>query len=275
MSSLSKITKELLASYNLFPKKRLGQHFLVDPMVLERIIEAAELNKDDVVLEIGTGLGILTAELAKRAKKVVSVDVDQDMIDISRQVLKDFDNVELIRADVLKYLDRRGVLQYAPKKIIGNLPYYITAPIIEKIFCLPKGDDDHPRLLRAVLMLQKEVAQRMAANPGSKQYGSFSVFVQFHAEVELLSLVSKSSFIPWPEVSSAIVVLSPHKTPRYKVKDEKLFFDIVHKAFQQRRKKLRNSLKDFKLENAGVDLNKRPEQLSIEDFAALANSGPA
>ncbi|MFH1617854.1 MAG: rRNA adenine dimethyltransferase family protein, partial [Candidatus Margulisiibacteriota bacterium] len=122
-----------------------------------------------------------------------------------------------------------------------------------------------------VLMLQKEVAQRMAANPGSKQYGSFSVFVQFHAEVELFSLVSKSSFIPWPEVSSAIVVLSPHKTPRYKVKDEKLFFDIVHKAFQQRRKKLRNSLKDFKLENAGVDLNKRPEQLSIEDFAALSN----
>ncbi|MFH1617181.1 MAG: rRNA adenine N(6)-methyltransferase family protein, partial [Candidatus Margulisiibacteriota bacterium] len=153
---------------------------------MERIIEAAELNKDDVVLEIGTGLGILTAELAKRAKKVVSVDVDQDMIDISRQVLKDFDNVELVKADFLKWKD-------APRrvftKIIGNLPYYITAPIVEKIF----GLQDKPEI--AVLMLQKEVAQRMAANPGSKQYGSFSVFVQFHAEVELFSLVSKSSFI--------------------------------------------------------------------------------
>jgi len=260
--TLAQITKELLATYGRFPRKRLGQHFLVDPQVLERIIRAAELSKDDLVIEIGSGLGVVTSELANHVYHLIAIEIDQELLRISKEVLKNFKNISFVPKDILK-ADLGKLILGRKYKVIGNLPYYITAPIIEKIIQI----DDKPEI--AVLMVQKEVAERMAAAPGSKKYGSFSIFVQFHADVSLNSFVSKSSFYPWPEVGSAIVVLRPYKSPRYKVKNEKRFFDIVHAAFQQRRKKIRNSLKGYNLENSGIDLNRRPETLSIDDFVKL------
>ena len=262
--TLSQITKELLASYGRYPRKRLGQHFLIDPKVLERVIDAAELTKDDLVIEIGSGLGVVTAELAKHVHHVIAVEVDKELLKISKDVLNPYQNISFVPKDFLK-TDLHELALGRKYKIIGNLPYYITAPITEKIL----EAKDRPEL--AVLMVQKEVAERMAAAPGSKKYGSFSIFVQYHAETRLNSLVSKSSFYPWPEVSSAIVVLKPYKTPKYKVKNEKLFFDIMHAAFQQRRKKLKNSLKNFSIKSTKIDLSLRPESLSIQEFVELTN----
>lgn len=262
--TLAQITKELLLVHGRFPRKRLGQHFLVDPQVLKRIINAGELSKDDLVIEIGSGLGVVTSELAKHVYHLIAVEIDKELLSISKEVLKPFDNISFVSKDILK-ADLQKLIMGRRYKIIGNLPYYITAPIVEKILTI----EDRPEL--AVIMVQKEVAERMAASPGTKKYGSFSVFVQYHAEVSINSFVSKSSFYPWPEVGSALVVLKPHKTPKYKVKDEERFFDIVHAAFQQRRKKIRNPLKEYNLEDAGIDLNRRAETLSIEEFVKLSN----
>lgn len=262
--TLAQITKELLASYNRYPRKRLGQHFLIDPKVLQRIINAAALDKDDLVVEIGSGLGVVTSELAKLAYHVIAIEIDKELVRISKDVLKTFNNISFVSKDILK-TDLQKLVLGRKYKVIGNLPYYITAPIIEKIL----EAKDKPEV--AVLMAQKEVAERMAASPGSKKFGSFSIFVQYHAEVKLNSFVSKSSFYPWPEVGSAIVVLKPYKSPKYRVENEKLFFDIVHAAFQQRRKKIRNSLAKYKLEGLDIDLNRRPETLGIEEFVKIAD----
>jgi 16S rRNA (adenine1518-N6/adenine1519-N6)-dimethyltransferase len=263
--TLAQITKELLATYNRLPRKRLGQHFLVDPEVLQRIIAAAELTADDLVIEIGSGLGVVTSELAKVAHHVIAVEIDTELVRISQDVLKPHQNISFVAKDILK--TKLAELTLGRRyKVIGNLPYYITAPIIEKILVAK----DPPEL--AVLMVQKEVAERMAAAPGSKKFGSFSIFTQFHAEVLLNSLVSKSSFHPWPEVGSAIVVLRPHRTPKYAVKSKKRFFDIVHAAFQQRRKKIRNSLANFTIKTTKIDFSRRPETLSLEEFVELTNA---
>jgi len=264
VASLSQITRELLAVYGRYPRKRLGQHFLVDPKVVERIVNAAELSKDDLIIEIGSGLGVVTAELAKHVHHLIAVEIDKELLKISQEVLKSFGNISFVAQDILK-TDLAKLALGRKYKVIGNLPYYITAPIIEKIL----KAEDKPEL--AVVMTQKEVAERMTAAPGSKKYGSFSIFVQYHAEAKLDSFVSKSSFHPWPEVGSAIVILRPYKTPKYEVKDEKLFFDIMHAAFQQRRKKLRNSLKEYRLEGSNIDLNRRAEELTIEDFVTLSD----
>jgi len=262
--SLSQITRQLLESYQRYPRKRLGQHFLIDPKVIERIVAAAQLSQDDLVIEIGSGLGVMTAVLAKKVDHLIAVEIDKELVKISQDVLSRHKNITFVSEDILK-VDLKKMAGGRKYKTVGNLPYYITAPIIEKII----EAEEKPEL--AVVMVQKEVAERMAASPGSKKYGSFSVFVQYHAQVELDSFVSKSSFHPWPEVGSAIMVLKPYKTPKYDVKNEKFFFDVVHAAFQQRRKKLRNSLSDYKLEGVKIDLNRRPEMLSIKEFAALAN----
>ncbi len=270
--TLAAITRELLGALNRFPRKSLGQHFLVDPQVLERILNAAEITKEDLIIEVGSGLGVITAEIAKRAGHVIAIEIDQELIRASKEVLKDFTNVTFVESDFLK-VDLDDLLkdfsdgEDIAYKVIGNLPYYITTPIIEKLF----GARNRPEV--AVLMMQKEVAQRMVEKPGTKTYGALSVFVQFHATVELNSLVSKSSFYPWPEVSSAVVVLRPHHPPKYKVPSERLFLSIVHAAFQQRRKQIRNSLEEFmpEIEKAGIDPNRRPETLSVEEFVQIAN----
>lgn len=262
--TLAEITKGLLQAYNRYTRKNLGQHFLIDPQVLERIIKAGELDSDDLVIEIGSGLGVVTGEIAKSVNHVIAVEIDKELLKISQEVLTPFNNITFVAEDILK-TDLEKLLHGRRYKVIGNLPYYITAPIIEKIITA----ETKPEL--AVLMVQKEVAERMTAQPGTKKYGSFSIFVQYYAEVGLNSFVSKSSFLPWPEVGSAVVVIKPHKTPKYDVKDEKLFFDIVHTAFQQRRKTLRNSLAGFTFKNNEIDMSRRPETLSIEEFAALAD----
>jgi 16S rRNA (adenine1518-N6/adenine1519-N6)-dimethyltransferase len=261
--TLAEVTRQLLESYNRYPRKNLGQHFLIDPQVLKRIIKAAELSKDDLVIEIGSGLGVVTAEIAQAAGQVIAVEIDKELAQISRTVLKDLSNVTVISQDFLT--TRLEAETGRRHKIIGNLPYYITAPIIEKILTAPN------KAQVAVLMVQKEVAERMAAKPGTKKYSSFSVFCQYHASISVISLVSKSSFHPWPEVSSAIVSLIPYPAPQFPDLNEKLFFDIVHAAFQQRRKQLKNSLKNYNLEKAGIDLSRRPETVSVAEFARLSN----
>ena len=213
---------------------------------------------------LGWGLGIVTAEIARLVHHVIAIEIDKELVSISREVLAARGNINFVAEDILK-VDLAKLALGRNYKVIGNLPYYITAPIVEKILTAA----EKPEI--AVLMTQKEVAERMAAAPGTKKYGSFSVFCQFHARIKLESFVSKSSFIPWPEVGSAIISLIPHTSSLFPGLDEKLFFDLVHAAFQQRRKQLRNSLKDFEVTGAGIDLNRRPEELSLEEFAALAN----
>lgn len=271
LPSLAKITKELLTAYGRFPRKQLGQHFLVDPKVVERIINAAKLTKDDLVIEIGSGLGVVTAEIAKIANLVIAIEIDKELLGISREVLKNSQNVTFVGLDILK-VDLKEISLGRKYKIIGNLPYYITAPIVEKILTEPRRSAAGSELVLAVVMAQKEVAERMSVSPGTKKYGAFSIFCQYYAEVKLNSLVSKSSFHPWPEVSSAIVSLTPHASPVFPGLDEDLFFKIVRTAFQQRRKKLSTSLADFKLIEPPVDLNRRPETLSLAEFAALTRS---
>ncbi|MFH1541603.1 MAG: 16S rRNA (adenine(1518)-N(6)/adenine(1519)-N(6))-dimethyltransferase RsmA [bacterium] len=262
--TLAQVTKELLATYIRYPRKSLGQHFLIDPQVLARIIAAAELTKDDLVLEIGSGLGIVTSEIAPLVYQMIAVEIDKELVSMSKEVLKPFDNISFVDQDILK-VELKELILGRKYKVIGNLPYYITSPIIAKLL----EAEQKPEII--VIMIQKEVAERMIAPPGSKTYGSFSIFVQYYAEVQINSLVSKSSFLPWPEVGSAVVVLKPHQAPKYKVNDEKLLFELVHKSFQQRRKQIRNSLKEYNLENAGINMSRRPETLSIEEFASLAN----
>jgi len=261
--TLAQITRELLAAYGRYPRKNLGQHFLVDPKVVERIIAAAKLTKDDLVIEIGSGLGVVTAEIAAEANHLIAIEIDKELVEMSKHVLKDTPNITFVAQDILK-VDFAELALGRKYKVVGNLPYNITAPIVEKILTAA----EKPEL--AVIMVQKEVAERMAAVPGTKKYGSFSIFTQYYAKATLLSLVSKSSFHPWPNVSSAVVSLVPHPSPLFPGIDEKRFFDIVHAAFQQRRKKLRNSLAEFKLDDSGIDLNRRPEELTLEDFARLA-----
>lgn len=262
--TLAQVTKELLAAYNRYPRKGLGQHFLIDPKVVERISAAGELSLDDLVVEIGSGLGVITAELARQVYQLIAVEIDKELVAISQTVLKNQPNVTFVSQDILK-TDLAKLTLGRKYKVIGNLPYYITAPIIDKILTA----QEKPEL--AVIMVQKEVAERMVSAPGSKKFGSFSVFCQFYAAVKIDSLVSKSSFLPWPEVSSAVVVLKPYQQPKYPVRDESLFFKIVHTAFQQRRKKLSSSLKEFNVSGWPIDLNRRPENLSVAEFAALAD----
>ena len=261
--TLAQITRELLIAHNRYPRKDLGQHFLIDPQVVQRIIAAAALDRDDLAIEIGSGLGVVTAELAQHVYQLIAVEIDKELLQISREVLKPYPNISFVGQDILK-VDLAGLTLGRKYKVVGNLPYYITAPIIDKLLTAK----EKPEL--AVLMTQKEVAERMAAKPGSKRYGSFSVFCQFYADVKLESLVSKSSFLPWPEVSSAIVSITPAPYPLFPGLDEKKFFKLVHTAFQQRRKKLSTSLADFNLAEAGIDLNRRPETLSVAEFATLA-----
>jgi 16S rRNA (adenine1518-N6/adenine1519-N6)-dimethyltransferase len=264
VASLHQITKELLQAYGRFPRKNLGQHFLVDPKVVERIIAAASLTNDDLVVEIGSGLGVVTSEIAKHVNHLAAIEIDKELVGISKEVLASFTNVTFVPEDILK-VELEKVTLGRKYKVIGNLPYYITAPIVEKILTAKE------KPVVAVIMVQKEVAERMAATPGTKKFGSFSIFTQFYAKVELNSFVSKSSFLPWPEVGSAIVSLIPHTSSPFPGLDEKLFFDIVHAAFQQRRKKLRNSLAEYNLEKVSLDLNRRPETLGLEQFVQLAN----
>ncbi|MHB9036287.1 MAG: 16S rRNA (adenine(1518)-N(6)/adenine(1519)-N(6))-dimethyltransferase RsmA [Armatimonadota bacterium] len=272
--------RKLLADHGLRPKKRLGQNFLIDQNVLDRIVAASGASAGVNVLEIGPGLGVVTRELADTGARVVCVEADQALIPVLEEVLEGR-RVEIVAGDFLRivlpeFLESRGARDWV---VVGNLPYYITSPIITTLI-------ESKRLISSiVLMVQREVARRLAAAPGTDDYGSLSVFVQYHCEIESVMKVSRNVFYPVPDVDSEIVKLTVRDTPAVIVQDEVLFFKIVRAAFGKRRKTLFNALgssdelgwdKEFArvvLDSAGIDGGRRGETLSLDEFAALAQRG--
>lgn len=248
-------------------KKHLGQHFLFDPSILTRIVETAGIAADDTVVEIGPGHGTLTALLARRCRRVIAIELDADLAEKLRNEARLPGNVEVVHADALDY----PYEQLDPFTVVANIPYYITTPIIFRLL------DAKGRLRSMTLTIQKEVAERIVAPPGSKDYGVLSIAVQFHAESRLAFIIPRSAFKPAPKVDSAVIRLTVRAAPAVAVTDERLFFRIVRAAFAQRRKTLANALKPVAAEardlllQAGIDPVRRAETLSIEEFAALAN----
>ncbi|OUM95559.1 MAG: 16S rRNA (adenine(1518)-N(6)/adenine(1519)-N(6))-dimethyltransferase [Thermobacillus sp. ZCTH02-B1] len=275
-----KRTREIVARYGFTFRKRLGQNFLVDGNVLRRIVEAAELGPAKGALEIGPGIGALTERLARAAGKVVAIELDRRLIPILEELLEPHRNVEIVHGDALK-LDLKRLIaeRFAgldQVSVVANLPYYATTPILMKLL------EDRLPLESIVVMVQKEVAWRMTAPPGGKDYGSLSVAVRYFAEPEIVCLVPRGVFVPPPNVDSAVVRLKMRERPPVDVRDEALFFRVVHAAFAQRRKTLANNLtallgRERRREAAelpaslGIDPGRRGETLTLEEFAALAN----
>ena len=273
-------TIAVLQKYNFSFQKKFGQNFLIDTHVLDKIIRAAGITKDDMVLEIGPGIGTMTQYLAEAAGKVTAVEIDKNLIPILEDTLSEYDNVTIINEDVLK-LDIRRLAddenQGRPIKVVANLPYYITTPIIMGLF------ENHVPMESITVMVQKEVADRMQTGPGSKDYGALSLAVQYYAEPYIVANVPPNCFMPRPRVGSAVIRLTCHKQPPVEVKDEKLMFDIIRASFNQRRKTLANGLKNSdilkysreEIEEAIQSLGKgasvRGEALTLEEFAALSN----
>jgi len=269
-----------MRKYNLKADKRLGQHFLVDKYPLKAMVEAAMLSSQDEVLEIGPGLGVLTRELCSRAKRVVAVEKDRQLIPVLEDLTRDFENICILEADVLK-LDMEELREKhfeGSFKVVANLPYYITSPIIMKII------ENRHLIPLAVLMVQKEVAQRLTASPGGKDYGILSIAVNMYANVKMICTIGRQAFLPPPKVESAVVQIALREKPRVEV-DETFFFKVVEAAFGERRKTIKNSLSrrlnipgitseviEKALELAGIDSMRRGETLSIEEYAKLVNA---
>ena len=236
-----KYTIEVLQKYGFVFQKRFGQNFLIDTRVLDRIIEASEITKDDFVLEIGPGIGTMTQYLADAAREVTAVEIDDALIPILQDTLKEWDNVSVIHGDILK-TDIRKIAdeknQGRPIKVVANLPYYITTPIIMGLF------ESHVPVDSITVMVQKEVADRMQTGPGSKDYGALSLAVQYYAKPEIVANVPPNCFMPRPKVGSAVIRLTRHQNPPVQAKDEKLMFRIIRASFNQRRKTLANGLKN-------------------------------
>ena len=274
-------TIEVLQKYNFSFQKKFGQNFLIDPHVLDKIIAAAEITKDDFVLEIGPGIGTLTQYLAEAAREVVAVEIDSTLIPILEDTLNAYDNVSVINEDVLK-VDLRKLAEERnsgkPIKVVANLPYYITTPIIMSLF------ESHVPLKSLTVMVQKEVALRMQAGPGTKDYGALSLAVQYYASPYLAANVPPNCFMPRPNVGSAVIRLTRFEETPVQVKDEKLLFRLIRASFNQRRKTLQNGLVnsqelDFTKEQVaaaiatlGVSPSVRGEALTLEQFASLANA---
>mgnify|MGYP002605662295 FL=1 len=274
-------TIEVLQKYNFSFQKKFGQNFLIDPHVLDKIIAAAEITKDDFVLEIGPGIGTLTQYLAEAAREVVAVEIDSTLIPILEDTLSAYDNVSVINEDVLK-VDLRKLAEERnggkPIKVVANLPYYITTPIIMSLF------ESHVPLKSLTVMVQKEVALRMQAGPGTKDYGALSLAVQYYASPYLAANVPPNCFMPRPNVGSAVIRLTRFEETPVQVKDKKLLFRLIRASFNQRRKTLQNGLVnsqelDFTKEQVaaaiatlGVSPSVRGEALTLEQFAALANA---
>lgn len=271
--TLYKKTRGLLAAHSIRPSKALGQHFLVDEAVLDEIIEAAELEPSETVVEIGGGVGALTHALARRAAAVHCIEIDPALVAVLEEALAGLPNVAVHQADALKFpLETLP----APYSVVANIPYQITAPLVGRLIA-EKG-----RLRRATLTIQLEVARRLCAQPGSKDYGVLSLVVAYHFEARRRTVVPARAFWPVPKVDSAVVSLSPRQAPPVDVGGaEEGFLALIKQAFSQRRKTLRNNLKALKgggwsagtvaqaLEAAGVDGSRRAETLSLEEFAAL------
>lgn len=276
-----KETIEILKKYGFSFQKRFGQNFLIDTHVLEKIIRSAEITKDDFVLEIGPGIGTMTQYLCEAAREVVAVEIDKKLIPIlTEDTLKEYNNVTVINEDILN-IDLNTLVEERnggkPIKVVANLPYYITTPIIMGLL------EAHVPLDTITVMVQKEVAERMQAVPGSKDYGALSLAVQYYAKPYLAANVPPNCFMPRPNVGSAVICLRLHEVSPVQVKDEKLMFAIIHASFQQRRKTLVNGLANAlelsfskeeiitALEAASLPLTVRGEALTLAQFAELAN----
>ena len=273
-------TIAVLQKYNFAFQKKFGQNFLIDPRVLEKIIKAAEITEDDCVLEIGPGIGTMTQHLACAAKKVIAVEIDRALIPILQDTLSGWDNVKIINEDVMK-VDLAKLAEEEnggkPLKVVANLPYYITTPIIMGLF------ENHVPLKSITVMVQREVADRMQVGPGTKDYGALSLAVQYYAKPYIVANVPPNCFMPRPKVGSAVIRLERYEEPPVKVKDEKLMFRIIRASFNQRRKTLANGLKnsaelDFTKEEIaaaiagiGKEPGVRGETLTLEEFARLAD----
>ena len=256
-----KYTIEVLQKYGFVFQKRFGQNFLIDTRVLDRIIEASEITKDDFVLEIGPGIGTMTQYLADAAREVTAVEIDDALIPILQDTLKEWDNVSVIHGDILK-TDIRKIAdeknQGRPIKVVANLPYYITTPIIMGLF------ESHVPVDSITVMVQKEVADRMQTGPGSKDYGALSLAVQYYAKPEIVANVPPNCFMPRPKVGSAVIRLTRHQNPPVQAKDEKLMFRIIRASFNQRRKTLANGLKIHR--NCSLPKNRLSRQSRNVDF---------
>ena len=275
-----KYTIEVLQKYGFVFQKRFGQNFLIDTHVLDRIIQASEITKDDFVLEIGPGIGTMTQYLADSAREVTAVEIDDALIPILKDTLKEWDNVNVIHGDILK-TDIRKIAdeknQGRPIKVVANLPYYITTPIIMGLF------ESHVPVDSITVMVQKEVADRMQTGPGSKDYGALSLAVQYYAKPEIVANVPPNCFMPRPKVGSAVIRLTRHQNPPVTAKDEKLMFRIIRASFNQRRKTLASGLKNSQelnytkeqvesaITECGLPLNIRGEALTLEQFAKLSD----
>ncbi|MGG1550437.1 16S rRNA (adenine(1518)-N(6)/adenine(1519)-N(6))-dimethyltransferase RsmA [Paenibacillus ferrarius] len=275
-------TKQILKQHDLVLKKSLGQNFLIDQNILSKIVSAAELDKSRGALEIGPGIGALTQQLAKLAGRVVAVEIDQRLLPILGETLSPYPHASVVHGDILKTdlpaLFRQHFEGVDGVSVVANLPYYITTPIIMKLL------EEKLPLENIVVMIQKEVADRMAARPGTKDYGSLSIAVQFYCEAELVTIVPRTVFVPQPNVDSAVIRLRVRKTPPVEVDDADFFFAVVQSAFVQRRKTLYNNLaarffsKETKAEleallhGIDIDPSRRGETLSMGEFARLSTA---
>ena len=275
-----KNTIEVLQKYNFNFQKKFGQNFLINTGILEDIIAAAEITKDDFVLEIGPGIGTMTQYLCESAREVIAVEIDKNLIPILEDTLSAYDNVEVLNDDILK-VDIKTLAEERnagkPIKVVANLPYYITTPIIMGLF------ESHVPIDSITIMVQKEVADRMQEGPGSKEYGALSLAVQYYANPEIVVNVPPSCFMPQPKVGSAVIRLTRHAEPPVNVENEKLMFQIIRASFNQRRKTLANGLNNFPglnlskeaiqqcIEELGVPATIRGEALSLAQFAQLSN----
>lgn len=270
--------REIRDRFGFRNSKSLGQNFLTDKNIIDRIIEGSGIGPEDLVIEIGPGIGVITREAAQAAKKVIAVEIDTDLLPVLQYTLGDLDNVEVVNQDILK-TDLKELIadeDFSGKvRVIGNLPYYITTPIIMKLLEEDIGAET------ITVMMQKEVADRLIADPGSKVYGAASVSVQYYSRVTRIADVSKDSFMPQPKVDSAVLRLDVREEPAVHPMNEKHFFGVVRTAFSQKRKTLLNSLgatgasKEVireSLEEAGIDEKRRAETLSLEDFARVSDA---
>lgn len=268
-------TIAILNKYGLRANKKLGQNFLINESIIYDIVKKANVTKEDVVIEIGPGLGSLTKELINNAKKVIAIELDPNMIDILKSRFGIFDNFEVIYGDVLKIDLEELIKGYDSVKVVANLPYYITTPIIMKLL------EDKLKIKSITVMVQKEVGERICATHKDKEYGAITVSVQYYSEPQIIIDVPKENFLPAPEVDSCVIRLDMREKPPVSLKDEKLFFRLVKGAFTQRRKTINNSLTCSgkskeeiiaALNKLGIDSKLRAENLSIQQYADIANT---
>lgn len=271
-------TMEIVKKHNFKFTKSLGQNFLIDNEIIDKILDGADAKAGDKIIEVGPGIGTLTRELAQEADKLMAVEIDRNLIPILEETLESYDNVvvvneDIMKADIKKLIDEN--LDGGPVKLVANLPYYITTPIIMRFL------EENINVTDIVIMVQKEVAERMNAEPGNKTFGALSVAVQYYCDTEIVARVPRHMFVPQPSVDSIVIALRARPEKKYKVDNEEIFFKTVKAAFGQRRKTLLNSITSMGtlekssvkevLEEAGIDEKRRGETLSLDEFAHLSN----